>query len=328
MDKRLSGIQAVQTLSRLNRMRRGKEATFVLDFVNDREGILESFQDYYESTTTDEPVDPQRLYELQHELTEWRVWTESEVDGFAGVLFKLPHGGKVEDHAELNAFLDPAVDRFKALGDDGEDRKEKQEALRGQLVAFRNLYSFLGQVVPFQDPGLEKLYAFARLLLRKLPRPEGEERWDPGDDVVLASLKLQKAAEGDLYLQSGSEGMLTGPHQAGMQVAEPVREKLSTIIDTLNNRFGLNLPDHVEKVLDGVIDEMSASETMRQAASVNDEGNFRVIFDPAFSEALVDHHSENGDFVDLVFRDQALREALNKLVSERVYSRAREDVAK
>lgn len=257
VDKRLSGIQAVQTLSRLNRMRRGKETTFVLDFVNEREDILESFQDYYEATTTDEPVDPQRLYELQHELGAWRVWTASEVDGFARVLFKLPQGIKLEYHAELNSFLDPAVDRFNALGRDSDERKEKQEKLRGQLIAYRNLYSFLGQIVPFHDPDLEKLYAFGRMLLRKLPRPEGEAHWDPGDDVVLASLTLEKSEEGDLKLQTGSEGMLTGPHDTGSRVSEPEKEKLSTIIEILNNRFGLNLPNHVEKVLDGVIDEMS-----------------------------------------------------------------------
>ena len=90
VDKRLSGIQAVQTLSRLNRQRRGKETTFVLDFVNERQDILDSFQDYYETRTIDEAVDPQKLYELQHELADFQVWTPSEVDGFAAVFFKLP----------------------------------------------------------------------------------------------------------------------------------------------------------------------------------------------------------------------------------------------
>ena len=172
VDKRLSGIQAVQTLSRLNRMAPGKEATFVLDFVNEREGILESFQEYYETTTTADEVDPQRLYDLQHELTEARVFTKSKVNGFAEIFYQLPSNANLSSHNKLNGWLDPAVDRFKALGTDDDERVEMQEAFRARLVAFKNLYAFLAQIVPFQDPDLEKLYAFGRMLLRKLPRPE------------------------------------------------------------------------------------------------------------------------------------------------------------
>ena len=326
VDKRLSGIQAVQTLSRLNRKRRGKEHTFVLDFVNKREDILDSFQDYYEATTTAEEVDPQKLYELQHELAEFQVWTPSEVDGFAAVFFKLPSDKKLSDHAKLNAWLDPAVDRFKALGGEGagdDDRRERQEGFRGKLVAFRNLYSFLGQIVPFADPDLEKLYTYGRMLLRKLPRPEGGEHWDPGEDVVLASLKLKKDAEGRLGLEKGEDGELGGPMDTGSAAAKAPKEKLSTIIEILNNRFGLDLPDHVEKVLDGVADGLAASEEIQLAAKANDKANFGHVFIPAFKDALVDHHAENGQFVDLVFRDEELMNALNALMMDRVYGRLR-----
>ncbi|MCD4748581.1 MAG: hypothetical protein K8R59_04330, partial [Thermoanaerobaculales bacterium] len=323
VDKRLSGIQAVQTLSRLNRQRRGKEMTLVLDFVNKREDILESFQDYYEATTTAEEVDPQRLYELQHELAEFQVWTQSEIDGFSAVFFKLHPDQKLSDHARLNAWLDPAVDRFKAVGEEGDDRKEKQEDFRGKLVAFRNLYSFLGQIVPFADPDLEKLYTYGRMLLRKLPRPEGGEHWDPGEDVVLASLKLKKDAEGDLGLQNGEGGAIPGPTATGTGAAIAPKEKLSTIIETLNNRFGLDLPDHVEKVLDGVAEGLEQSEEIQLAAKANDKANFGHVFIPAFKDALVDHHAENGQFVDLVFKDDQLMKALNALMLDRVYGRLR-----
>ena len=321
VDKRLSGVQAVQTLSRLNRQRRGKETTFVLDFVNKRDDILESFQAYYEATTTAEEVDPQKLYELQHELDEFQVWTPSELDGFAQVFFKLRPDQKLTDHAKLNAWLDPAVDRFKALGEDGDARAEKQELFRGKLVAFRNLYGFIGQIVPFADPDLEKLYTYGRMLLRKLPRPEGGEHWEPGDDVVLASIKLKKKAEGDLGLKKGEDGELTGPTATGTGMTEAPKEKLSTIIEILNNRFGLGLPDHIEKVLDGVADSLAVSETIQLAAKANDKANFGHVFGPAFEDALVDHHAENGDFVNLVFQDTLLRSALNALMMDRVYGR-------
>jgi type I restriction enzyme, R subunit len=326
VDKRLSGIQAVQTLSRLNRQHRGKETTFVLDFVNKREDILASFQDYYESTTTDDAVDPQRLYELQHELVDYRLWTESEVDGFAALFFKLPADKRVTDHAKLNAWLDPAVDRFKALTKDGEDQEageERQKSFRDKLTSFKSLYAFLGQILPFHDPDLEKLYTYGRMLLRKLPRPEGGEHWEPGEDIVLASFRLRKAEEGNLRLQKGTAGELSGPSATGSGMSKPPKEKLSTIIEVLNDRFGLELPDHVEKVLDGVANDLSQSEGIKLAAKANDKANFGHVFSPAFKDALVDHHDENGQFVDLVFRDDQVMRALNTLMMDRIYGRLR-----
>lgn len=324
VDKRLDGIQAVQTLSRLNRQKQGKESTFVLDFVNKREDILASFQDYYETTTIAEEVDPQKLYELQSELDAFGVWTPSEVSGFAAVFFKLPANKRLWDHAKLNAWLDPAVDRFKALGDaagQGDDRREKQESFRGKLTAFSNLYGFLGQVVPFADPDLEKLYTFGRMLLRKLPRPEGDAAWEPGEDVVLASLKLKHEAEGDLALKKGEGGELAGPTATGTAMSKPPKEKLSTIIAVLNSRFGLDLPDHMEKLLDGVSDSLAGSESLQLAAKANDKANFGHVLVPAFEDALVDHHAENGDLVNLFFQDARVRALVNALMTDRVYGR-------
>ncbi len=205
VDKRLSGIQAVQTLSRLNRTTSGKEDTFVLDFVNDREGILASFQDFYEATEVGEQVDPQRLYELQVKLDEAHVFLPSEVDQFAEVFFKLKPDQKATDHPKLNACLDPAVDRFKAL------EKEQQDQFRDVLVAYRNLYGFMSQIVPFSDLRLEKLHAYGRMLLRKLPRPDDAGPIDLGDDVALHSLVIKKAAEGALDMKPGEGGSSRRP---------------------------------------------------------------------------------------------------------------------
>ena len=323
VDKRLSGIQAVQTLSRLNRMAPGKEATFVLDFVNERDAILESFQDYYETTTTADEVDPQRLYDLQHELVEALVFTESEVTGFAAVFYQLPDKVNPSSHAKLNGWLDPAVDRFKALGQAGDERVELQEAFRGKLVAFRNLYAFLAQVVPFSDPGLEKLYAFGRMLLRKLPRPETGGPLDLDDDVILTSLKVKKDAEGDLDLRKGEGGELTGPGETGTGGSKPPKEKLSTIIEAINQRFGLNLPDHINDFLGGVSDALVGANAVRLGAEANDKANFAHIFNPALEGTMAEHLEDNTDFVTLFFQDGDLRNFLTKRMLNEVYERIR-----
>lgn len=323
VDKRLAGIQAVQTLSRLNRMAKGKETTFVLDFVNERDGILESFQDYYETTTTADEVDPQRLYELQHELTAAQVFTESEVAAFAEVFYQLPAKVNPSSHAKLNGWLDPAVDRFEDLGETDDERAELQEAFRGKLAAFKNLYGFMAQIIPFQDPGLEKLYAFGRMLLKKLPRPEGGGALDLDDDVVLASLKLKKQAEGDLDLDKGDGGELTGPSATGSRGAKPPKESLSTIIDAINQRFGLDLPDHVNEFLGGVSDALVEADEVRLGAEANDKANFAHVFNPALDDRIAEHLEDNGDFVTLFFEDQGIKDFITKRLLHEVYERIR-----
>jgi type I restriction enzyme R subunit len=323
VDKRLAGIQAVQTLSRLNRTHPGKEQTVVLDFVNDRETILASFQDYYEATTTEEAVDPQRLYELQHELDEFQVYTASEIDGFAAVFYQLDADKRLVDNAKLNAWLDPAVDRFKALKEHESDEAgaERQEQFRGKLVAFQNLYGFLGQIVPFSDPDLEKRYTYARMLRRKLPRPDGGGPLDLGDDVVLQSYKLKLEDKGDLALRVGEGGPLPGPAETGSGQAKDDTERLSTIIEVINERFGTEFDS--SDFVDAVEADLLANAGLQQAARANDKGNFAVPFREALDDALVNRHGKDAEFINQLFADQALGEFFRGWMLEQVYGRLR-----
>jgi len=323
VDKRLAGIQAVQTLSRLNRTHPGKEETFILDFVNDRETILESFQDYYEATTTEEAVDPQRLYELQHELDEFQVYTASEIDGFAAVFYKLDNHKRLTDNARLNAWLDPAVDRLKALKANAQDEagEERQEQFRGKLVAFQNLYGFLGQIIPFSDPDLEKRYTFVRMLRRKLPRPDGAGPLDLGDDVVLQSYKLKLGEEGDLTLTVQGTGELPGPSYTGTGASKEATEKLSSIIEIINERFGTAFD--ADDFVDGVKADLVSNEGLQQAAQANDKGNFAVPFREALDDALVTRHEKHADFINSLFADEALGDLFRGLMLDQVYGQLR-----
>lgn len=153
VDKKLSGVKAVQTLSRLNRTHAGKEDTFILDFANDRETIIESFQPYYELTTMTETTDPNHLYDLKGKLDATNVYFQSEVDGFARVFYR-PGNTSLKDQGKLYGFIDPAVDRYKDI-----DKEETQDEFKGSLTSFVRMYSFLSQIMPFQDVELEKLYS-------------------------------------------------------------------------------------------------------------------------------------------------------------------------
>ena len=150
VDKRLAGIQAVQTLSRLNRIHPRKEDTFVLDFVNNPEEIREAFKVYYEGAQMGEEVDPVRMYEVKEELDSSGIYLDEEVERFCEVYFKPKQRQSAQDHQAMNAALDPAVSRFTVLQKDDED---EAELWRGKVQAFRNLYGFLSPGHPISGLG-------------------------------------------------------------------------------------------------------------------------------------------------------------------------------
>ena len=208
VDKRLAGIQAVQTLSRLNRIHPLKEDTFVLDFVNDREEIREAFKTYYEGAEMGEEVDPARMYQIKGELDASGIYLAEEVERFCAVYFKPKQRQSAMDHQAMNAALDPAVSRFTVRQKDDE---EEAELWRGKVQAFRNLYGFLSQVIPYQDSDLERLYVFLRHLAAKLPRRKSGPAYQFDDEVRLEYYRLQKISEGSISLQDGDARRLDGP---------------------------------------------------------------------------------------------------------------------
>jgi type I restriction enzyme R subunit len=142
VDKRLADVQAVQTLSRLNRIYPGKNETFVLDFVNDAEGIQQAFQPYYEHATVGEQADPRQLYDLRAAIYALHIVFEIEVEQFAAVFFKLHRKQTQTDHALLNSIVDKAVTRYEEV------EEQAKLDLRARMQAFTRLYTFLSQVIP------------------------------------------------------------------------------------------------------------------------------------------------------------------------------------
>ena len=158
VDKKLGGVNAVQTLSRLNRTYPGKNETMVLDFANEAEEIQQAFAPYYEKTLLSEGTDPNLLYDLQTKLAGFHFYSEDDVNRFA-VMYFDPKG--TQD--KLYAVLAPVVDRYE------EASNEEKADFKGHLTDYVRLYAFLSQIITFVDTDLEKLYVFGRLLLRKLP---------------------------------------------------------------------------------------------------------------------------------------------------------------
>jgi type I restriction enzyme R subunit len=317
VDKRLAGIQAVQTLSRLNRTHPGKEDTFVLDFVNEPDEILAAFQPYYEQTLIGERADPKQLYELQAKLDAQQVYFKAEVEEFAKVFYKPKQSQSVADHARMNACLDPAVRRFNALEE--EDREEFRET----LTAFRNLYSFLAQIIPFQDSDLEKLYSYIRFLLTKLPRGDRGPIYQFADEVALKFYRLQKISEGSIDLEAGKSEPISGPTSVGTGVARGDEIELSKLIDQLNERFGTEFKPGDQLFFDSIREDALADGNLRQAALANTMENFGYVFRKALEGLFIDRMDQNEEITAKFMNEERFREAVSQHLLKDVYERIR-----
>ena len=203
VDKKLSGVKAVQTLSRLNRIAPGKEDTFILDFVNDRETIFDAFQPYYERTTVSEEPDINHLFDLRNKLDEKQIFWQSEIDAFAKIYFKPSGRLTTKDQSQLYAYIDPAIDRFKAM-----ETEEEKDEFKKSLRTWTNLYAFLAQIMPFQEPEFEKFYAYAKLLQTKLPKKELSDSLQLSDEIAMEYYRLEKIKEGSIDLMKGKKSNL------------------------------------------------------------------------------------------------------------------------
>ena len=313
VDRTLTGLQAVQTLSRLNRTCAGKEDTFVLDFRNKPEDIFKAFKPYYEDTPVEPLTDPQHLYRLQHQIEENGLVFNEEVEAFCAAYFRPKRKESVHDHAEMNGILDKAVERFKAR--DAEDRDE----LTALLVNFRNLYGFLSQVIPYQDSDLEQLYTYLRFLLTKLPAREGGGEVHVEDEVDLQYYRLQKISEGKIDLTGGEPRALKGPRDVGTGQDGDDTIRLSELIDILNERFGTDFTQADQLFFDQIQEEAIESETLRKAAATNSKDDFRYVFEQAFEGLVIDRMEGNEEIFGKLMADGEFRKLAMEHMLAKVY---------
>jgi type I restriction enzyme R subunit len=317
VDKPLSGIQAVQTLSRLNRTIRGKTDTFVLDFVNEPTDIYTAFKPYYEVTPKGDDTDPQQLNTLAHTLANWKIYTREEVDAWCEIWFRNrlnPTGG---EHKKLIGILDVAVERFKKLGE------EDQDLIKGQLVSFRNLYGFISQIIPYQDSDFEKLYTYARFLLTKLPYTGDKRKIQVDDEVELKYYRLQKISEGAIDLIVGEPEALYGPTEVG--TGQPDEEvQLSTLVQKLNERFGTEFTPADQLFFDQVRETAVANEQLRQAVMANTMENFKPVFNKQLENLFVERMAGNEEIFVKLMNDDAFRELAASHLMQAVYAQIRD----
>ncbi|HSV31457.1 MAG TPA: type I restriction endonuclease [Atribacteraceae bacterium] len=320
VDKRLAGIQAVQTLSRLNRTCPGKEETFVLDFVNEPEEILAAFQPYFEQTLIGERAEAGQLYELQAKLGAQQVYHAAEVEEFSRVFYKPARSQTSADHGRMNACIDPAVSRYNQLDD------ETRETFRKDLVTYRNLYAFMSQVIPFQDSDLERLYSYIRFLLAKLPRGDHGPAYRFDDEVALKYYRLQKTGEGAIPLEAGQGGEVAGPTAVGTGIACGEQIELSKLIDILNERFGTDFKPADQLFLDSIREDAVGDAGLRQAAMANTMENFGYVFLKALEGLFIDRMEQNEEITARFINDRDFQDVIGKYLLRTVYEQVRSDL--
>ncbi|MBS0328116.1 MAG: type I restriction endonuclease subunit R [Proteobacteria bacterium] len=280
VDKQLSGIKAVQTLSRLNRAHPKKHDVFVLDFMNDADTIQQAFADYYRTTILAEETDPNKLHDLKSALDGYQIYTRLQVDEFVTLYL----GGA--DRDRLDPILDVCVaDYRERLDEDG------QVDFKGKAKAFMRTYGFLSSILPYTNAGWEKLSIFLTFLVPKLPAPV-EEDLSKGilEAIDMDSYRVEKRASMRIVLADADGEIGPVPTSGGGHKPEPELDKLSNILKTFNDQFG-NIPwsdaDRVHKLItEDIPNRVAADKAYQNARQNSDKQNARIEHDKALARVM------------------------------------------
>ena len=319
VDKKLGGVNAVQTLSRLNRTHPGKPGTMVLDFANEADEIRKAFEPYYEATLLSEETDPNLLYEVQERLLSFGVFGSDDIGAVARVVF----GGKATQQ-QLYAALEPPRQRFAELS------SEESRDFRSQLSDYVRLYAFLSQVLTFADPDLERLYVFARFLRRLLPAGREELPYEVQQSIDMESFRIQQTSRGRIALERQAAQLDPAGSKARGAAGAPELEPLSRIIEALNERFGLNLGDEHRLTLEQLRSALDQDAGLDASARVNTRENVRLTFDPKVEDRIQEIVETNFDLYKRITDDPDFGRAIKDLLFDDYIQRHRrvEDLLK
>ena len=252
-------------------------------------------------------------------MDERQVYLQSEIDALANVYFNPATRMSAKTQSKLYRFIDPAVDRYNAIAEEAE-----KEEFKKSLRTWTNLYSFLAQIMPFREPDFEKFYAYAKLLLTKLPKRDLSETMKLTDEVALEYYRLQKIKAGSIDLITGEEGALDGLAEAGIKRSKEEKAPLSEIIDVLNERFGTEFEEADRLFFEQIEAELVKDETLQTQAKVNKLDTFKYAFEEMFIDKLIERMDQNQDIFERVLEDPSFGTLVKELMMKKVYARLNE----
>ncbi len=310
VDKVLSGIKAVQTLSRLNRAHPEKRDTFVLDFYNDADGIRDAFADYYRTTILADETDPNKLHDLKAELDGRQVYSDEQVHELVASYLKG------DDRGAFDPTLDECVAVYRSeLDEDG------QVEFKGNAKAFVRAYNFLSQVLPYENVGWEKLSIFLNFLVPKLPTPITEDLSLGIEGAIdMDSYRAEKQATMQIMLSDEDAEIEPVPTGGGGFKPEPEMDRLSNILRAFNDLFG-DIPwtneDRIRKMITEDVPRMVDEDSAyRNAREHSDEQNTRIEHDKALEKAIMTLLSDDTELYKQYSQNEAFKRWLENSVFE------------
>jgi type I restriction enzyme R subunit len=313
VDKMLSDIKAVQTLSRLNRAHPGKKDVFILDFANDTETIKIAFERYYTTTILSDETDPNKLYDLIAEMQQHQVYTDYHVDTLVELYLNDA------DRDRLDPILDACAGNYENLGED------EQVNFKGNAKAFVRTYGFLGAILPYGNPGWEKLALFLNLLIPKLPSPV-EEDLSKGilEAVDLDSYRAEIKQTMSILLEEQSEYSVDPvPTSGGGGVSEPEMDLLSSILESFHDMWGninWNNEDQVKRHIAGIPAAVSKDVAYQNAMKNSDKQNARIESERALKKAVMNMMADNMELFKQFNDNPSFKKWLSDMVFNLTYN--------
>ena len=318
VDKTLSGIKAVQTLSRLNRAHPKKHDIFVLDFLNNIEIIRDSFASYYRATMLADETDPNKLHDLQADLDGAQVYSPAQIDDFVSRYL----GGSERD--QLDPILDDCVSIYlHELDEDG------QVDFKGKAKGFVRTYGFLSAVLPYTNAEWEKRSIFLNFLVSKLPSPK-EEDLSKGilDAIDMDSYRAEKRAMQQITLPDEDAEIEAVPVTGGGHLSDPELDRLSNILRAFNDLFGdieWDDADRVRKLITETIPSRVAADTAFKNAQQNsDKENARIEHDRALLRVMTSVMKDDTELFKQFMDNQGFKRWLTDTVFGLAYEQAAE----
>ena len=304
VDKKLGGVNAVQTLSRLNRSHPLKQDTFVLDFANTTEDIEKAFKPYFESTILGEATDPNKLFDLQDALDNYQVYSREQVEEFSDkILANVPID-------QLHAILDEVSAVFR-----NDLEKGKQADFRAKAKTYVRLYIFLSQIVAFENAYLERLYIFLNHLQNKLGSDNVEMPIDILENINMDSYRLQLEATTNIAMEQGDD-LQPIPTEMRSSGSDNEKDKLSKILQTFNDKYGTEFEDtdKVRQMAKNIANDVAKNEELINSIKYSDEQNARITSDKVVGDELLKHITTNFDLYKLYSDNKEFKEDFSAMM--------------
>ena len=309
VDKKLSGVSAVQTLSRLNRICKNKEDTCVLDFVNSHEEIAESFSTFYKQTYLGQRSDPEKIFDLKSNLLEYEIYTQDEVDAFVESILKE------EKENSIHAQLDKIVERFNKQNED------IKAEFYSKIKNYLNSYAFLAQILPYEDVNLEKHYILLKKLIAKIAPPRSEDLAKGIlDNVSFDSYRVQLIKSEDIRLK-GDGKLMPSSADGFSKIQGAELQELSEIIKEFNEKYGnveWNEGDKIVRTLQNIKEDVLKDEKFVKSSKHSDRQNLRIEFEALLQEKMQEIIDVNFDFYKHFTDDAALKQRITQKMFDSV----------